>query len=94
MDGRTDRWMEEWTDGWMDGKMDRWIDEHLEIYPCALQNIGPLGPLPKHGRGYIGESILSLAFINVYLKNFFNFERLSLLNELSYRPQLRLILKS
>ena len=27
------------TDGWMDGR--------LEIPPCVLQDIGPLGPLPK-----------------------------------------------
>ena len=29
----------EWTEGWKDGRM--------EIHPCVLQDIGPLGPLPK-----------------------------------------------
>ena len=24
-----------------------WKDGHLEIRPCVLENIGPLGPLPK-----------------------------------------------
>ena len=32
-------------DGWMDGQM----YGHLEIHPCVLQDIGPLGPLPKKG---------------------------------------------
>ena len=59
MEEWTNRWIEEWTNRWMDGRTDRWMDEHLEIHPCALQDIGPLGPLPKNGRGYIGESILS-----------------------------------
>ena len=27
--------------------MDRRMDGHLEIPPCVLQDIGPLGPLPK-----------------------------------------------
>ena len=31
------------TDGQTDGRM----DGHLEIHPCVLQDIGPLGPLPK-----------------------------------------------
>ena len=31
------------TDGWTEGQM----DGHLEIHPCFLQDIGPLGPLPK-----------------------------------------------
>ena len=39
------------TDGRMDGRMDGWkdgrTDGHLEIPPCVLQDIGPLGPLPK-----------------------------------------------
>ena len=35
MDGR----MEGWKDGRTDGRM--------EIHPCVLQDIGPLGPLPK-----------------------------------------------
>ena len=29
------------------GGMYRWTDRHLEIHPCVLQDIGPLGPLPK-----------------------------------------------
>ena len=31
------------TDGWMEGR----TDGRLEIHPCVLQDIGPLGPLPK-----------------------------------------------
>ena len=42
-DGQTDRW----TDGQMDGQTDRQMDEHKEIHPCVLQDVGPLGPLPK-----------------------------------------------
>ena len=26
-------------------------DRHLEIHPCVLQDLGPLGPLPKMGEG-------------------------------------------
>ena len=37
-------------DRWMDGRMHGWMDEHLEIHPCILQDIGPLGPLPKRGQ--------------------------------------------
>ena len=58
MDGRMDRQMDGRMDKQMDGRMDGWMDEHLEIYPCALQDIGPLGPLPKNGRGYIGEYLI------------------------------------
>ena len=35
------------TDGWKDGWKDRRIGGRLEIPPCVLQDIGPLGPLPK-----------------------------------------------
>ena len=31
------------TDGWKDGR----TDGRMEIPPCVLQDIGPLGPLPK-----------------------------------------------
>ena len=27
--------------------MDGWMDRRKEIHPCVLQDIGPLGPLPK-----------------------------------------------
>ena len=37
--GRTDRQIDRWMDGRMGGR--------LEIQPCVLQDIGPLGPLPK-----------------------------------------------
>ena len=40
-DGRTDGRKEGRTDGRKDGR--------LEIPPCVLQDIGPLGPLPKKG---------------------------------------------
>ena len=33
--------------GRMDGRKDGRSDGHLEISPCVLQDIGPLGPLPK-----------------------------------------------
>ena len=36
MDRQTDRWMEIWME-----------DRHLEIPPCVVQEIGPLGPLSK-----------------------------------------------
>ena len=29
------------------GRTDIWTDGRLEIYPCVLQDIGPLGSLPK-----------------------------------------------
>ena len=29
--------------GWMDG----WTDRRMEIHPCVLHDMGPLGPLPK-----------------------------------------------
>ena len=31
-----------------DGRMDGQTDGHLEIPPCVLQDIGPMGPLPKN----------------------------------------------
>ena len=31
------------------GRTDRRTYRHLEIHPCVLQDIGPLGPLPKKG---------------------------------------------
>ncbi|MEE3022282.1 MAG: hypothetical protein VX367_06500 [SAR324 cluster bacterium] len=34
-------------DGWKDGRTDGWTDRRLKITPCVLQEIGPLGPLPK-----------------------------------------------
>ena len=36
--------------GWEDGQK----DGCLEIHPCVLQDIGPLGPLPKKGRLGLG----------------------------------------
>ena len=35
------------TYGQTDGPMKRWTDGHKEIHPCVLEDIGPLGPLPK-----------------------------------------------
>ena len=32
------------------GGMDGWTDGRLEIPPCVLQDIGPLGLLPKKGK--------------------------------------------
>ena len=54
-DGRTEGWKDGRTegrkDGRTDGRTDGWMegqtDGHLEIPPCVLQDIGPLGPLPK-----------------------------------------------
>ena len=35
------------TEGRTDGRTDGREDGRLEIHPCVLQDIGPLGPLPK-----------------------------------------------
>ena len=35
------------TEGRTEGRKDGRTDGHLEIHPCVLQDIGPLGPLPK-----------------------------------------------
>ena len=37
--------MDTCTDRRLNGRM----DGRLEIHPCVLQDIGPLGPLPKKG---------------------------------------------
>ena len=34
--------------GRTDGRTDVRTDGRLEIHPCVLQDIGPLGPLPKN----------------------------------------------
>ena len=34
----------------MDGRTDGRTDGRMEIHPCVLQDIGPLGPLPKKDR--------------------------------------------
>ena len=39
------------TYGWTDGRKDGRKDGRLEIHPCVLQDIGPLGPLPKKSDG-------------------------------------------
>ena len=39
-----------------DGRTDGRTDGRLEITPCVLQDIGPLGPLPKKG-GYTATLI-------------------------------------
>ena len=36
-----------WKDGRTEGQTEGQMDERLEIPPCVLQDIGPLGPLPK-----------------------------------------------
>ena len=36
-------------DGRKDGRTEGRKDGRLEIPPCVLQDIGPLGPLPKKG---------------------------------------------
>ena len=33
--------------GCMDGRIDGRMDGRMEIHPCVLQDIAPLGPLPK-----------------------------------------------
>ena len=38
-----------YTDRRMDGQTDGWTDGCLEIPPCVLQDIRPLGPLPMNG---------------------------------------------
>ena len=47
LDGWTDGQMDRRTDGRTNGQTDRQMDEHKEIHPCVLQDVGPLGPLPK-----------------------------------------------
>ena len=58
--------------GRMEGQMDRRTDGHMEIHPCVLQDIGPLGPLPcsqptitanhtEQGKG-IADHMLSLDY--------------------------------
>ena len=44
--------------GGTDGKTEGRKDGRLEIPPCVLQDIGPLGPLPKKGRN---KNIVSIA---------------------------------
>ena len=42
------------------GRMDGRTDGHKEIHPCVLQDIGPLGPLPKKelkGKSLIEEEV-------------------------------------
>ena len=51
MDGRTDGWTDRRMNGRTDGWTDKRIDGRLEIYLCDLQDIGPLGPVPKKGFG-------------------------------------------
>ena len=44
-----------WTDRWIYMRTDRWTDKYL----CILQDIAPLGPLPKKGalrHGQMGSS--------------------------------------
>ena len=41
--------------GWMDGR----TEGRLEIHPFVLQDIGPLGPLPKKGEEGILIIIIS-----------------------------------
>ena len=50
-DIRKDGWMDRRTDARTDGRTDGRMDGHLEIHPCVLQDIGPLGSLPKKERG-------------------------------------------
>ena len=52
MDWQMDGWMDKRIDWQMDRQTDRWMeiwmeDRHLEIPPCVVQEIGPLGPLSK-----------------------------------------------
>ena len=51
MDGR--------TDGWTDGRM----DGHRTIHPCVLQDIGPLGPLPKKDAKVVWVLLKNQSFI-------------------------------
>ena len=37
--------------GGTEGRTEGRKDGRLEIHPCVLQDIGPLGPLPKKGGG-------------------------------------------
>ena len=41
--------------GGKDGRKDGRTDGRLEIPPCVLQDIGPLGPLPKKANQAFGQ---------------------------------------
>ena len=41
--------------GGTDGRKDGRTDGRMEIPPCVLQDIGPLGPLPKKERDRVGR---------------------------------------
>ena len=44
--GGTEGWTDGWTDRQMDGQMDKQKTD-ISQFPRVLQDIGPLGPLPK-----------------------------------------------
>ena len=44
--GGTEGWTDGWTDRQMDGQMDKQKTD-ISLLPRVLQDIGPLGPLPK-----------------------------------------------
>ena len=54
-------------DGWKDGQKGGRKDGHLEIPPCVLKDIGPLGPLPKKHRitGGPTDGLMDLAVCKV-----------------------------
>ena len=39
--------------GGMEGRTEGRKDGRMEIHPCVLQDIGPLGPLPKKDQEYL-----------------------------------------
>ena len=47
MEGKYEALMVNGGDGRTDGRTEGRTDGRLEIPPCVLQDIGPLGPLPK-----------------------------------------------
>ena len=53
-DGRPGGQKDGRMEGRMDGRIDRWMDGWTDISksPCVLQDISPLGRLPKKGNGW------------------------------------------
>ena len=64
MDGRKDGW----TDGQTDGQTEGRTDGRFKISPCVLQEIGPLGPLPKKQTRYGEEAKTDNVSSNQVLK--------------------------
>ena len=54
--------------GGMDGRTDGRTDGCLEIHPCVLQDLGPLGPLPKKANTVIQQYIFFMPVTKIVTK--------------------------